>query len=281
MFLKSFLFLNIILLIKNGLSYNIDIYCPEYTGLKDSCNKIFNNSSIMFEPAIPRVVSKIEDIKSAIIFDLSGHNTIFPLKSYTVFYPTTYYSHKCDNKTYYSLSPVRSIKNRISLYLSFIKIVIEVMSIENRSKYVIFGEESAYLMQMSLVNYLTRLKRNILLDISTDFPYEKSIISQLQYMDNDDPNETVMILFYTNPNVIEEMFNSKIIQLLINQNIKIITFNVINEEIIQLNPSIYKNTYVVNGYYNDLYKGNDIVIKQIQSDIIFITYNNYYYVYFV
>lgn len=155
------------------------------------------------------------------------------------------------------------------------------MSIENRSKYVILGEESAYLMQVSLVNYLTRLKRDVLLDITTDYPYEESVISQLQNIDNNYLNETVVILLYINPNVIEEMFNSKIIQLLINQNIKIITFNVINEEIIQLNPSIYKNTYVVNGYYNDLYKGNDIIIKQIQSDTIFITYNNYYYVYFV
>lgn len=155
------------------------------------------------------------------------------------------------------------------------------MSIENRSKYVILGEESAYLMQVSLVNYLTRLKRDVLFDITTDYPYEESVISQLQNIDNNYLNETVVILLYINPNVIEEMFNSKIIQLLINQNIKIITFNVINEEIIQLNPSIYKNTYVVNGYYNDLYKGNDIVIKQIQSDTIFITYNNYYYVYFV
>lgn len=155
------------------------------------------------------------------------------------------------------------------------------MSIENRSKYVILGEESAYLMQVSLVNYLTRLKRDVLFDITTDYPYEESVISQLQNIDNNYLNETVVILLYINPNVIEEMFNSKIIQLLINQNIKIITFNVINEEIIQLNPSIYKNTYVVNGYYNDLYKGNDLVIKQIQSDIIFITYNNYYYVYFV
>lgn len=280
MYLKPFLFINIILLIKNGFSYNVDIYCPEYAGMKDSCHKIFSNSNIIFEPAIPRVVSKIADVKSEIIFDLSRNNTIFPLKSYTVFYPTTYYSHKCDNKTYYSLAPIRSLKNRICLFF-YIIIVIEVMSIENRSKYVILGEESAYLMQVSLVNYLTRLKRDVLLDITTDYPYEESIISQLQNIDNNYLNETVVILLYINPNVIEEMFNSKIIQLLINQNIKIITFNVINEEIIQLNPSIYKNTYVVNGYYNDLYKGNDIIIKQIQSDTIFITYNNYYYVYFV
>lgn len=147
------------------------------------------------------------------------------------------------------------------------------MSIEDRYKYIILGEESAESIQSSLVDYLMRLKREILFNINTNTPNKDSIISEVANIDISDSNRTVMILLYRNISIIEELLSDERINRIKNNNVKIISFNVISERISALNKSIYQNTYVVNGYYKDLLEiDRDLNGIMIEDDSIFICY---------
>lgn len=113
MILKSFLSVIIICLVKKCYSYTVDIYCPNSPSISDSCEEIFSNSSILFKTAHPRIVKRIDDIQSKIIFDLSGCDSNFDVDGSVVFYGSVCYISECNNRKYYSLSPVRSLKNCI------------------------------------------------------------------------------------------------------------------------------------------------------------------------